>query len=91
MRYAALIVVVVAVLLTSISFSGRSFASHEHYLLTPGVCVEDIASGQTSKDEGEGGYHAYHDHIHRWQPGTVAFDNENNPVSLDKGSCPAPR
>jgi hypothetical protein len=38
LRYAALIVVV-AVLLTSIAFSSRAFASHEHYLLTPSLVL----------------------------------------------------
>ena len=65
-----------------------AFASHEHYLLTPGTCVEDVASGQTDKGSGEGGYQQFHDNVHKGQPGLEAFENENNPVSVDKGSCP---
>ncbi len=63
-------------------------ASHEHYLLTPGTCVTDIASGQTSKAPGEEGYHRFHSNVHKGQPGLAAFTNPNNPVSVDKGTCP---
>jgi hypothetical protein len=65
-----------------------AFASHEHYLLTPGTCVEDVASGQTAKEPGEGGYHKLHDNVHKGQPGLVAFEKANNLVSMDKGYCP---
>ena len=87
-RRVASILAVVAMITTTI-FSAPAFASHPHYLLTPGTCVEDMASGQTSKDEGEGGYHKFHDNVHKGQPGTAAFENPNNPVYVDKGSCPA--
>lgn len=86
-RRLALILAVVAVTVTAI-FSAPAFASHQHYLLTPGTCVEDVASGQTSKGEGEGGYHKFHDNVHKGQPGMAAFENSNNPVGVDKGSCP---
>jgi hypothetical protein len=66
-----------------------ALADHEHHLLPPGTCVEDVASGQTAKGPGEGGYHAFHDNVHKGQPGTAAFENPNNPVSVDKGTCPA--
>ena len=71
---------------------GTALACHEHTLTTPGTVVEDIASGQTSKEEGEGGYHAFHVHVHKGVPGDNtggigansdgAFQNENNPVSV---------
>ncbi len=66
-----------------------AFASHEHYLVTPGTCVGDIASGQTSKGPGEGGYHKFHENVHKGQPGLVAFENPNNQVYVDKGTCPS--
>ncbi len=72
----------------SISVASPASASHQHYLLTPGTCVEDIASGQTSKEMGEGGGHKFHENFHKGQPGMVAFNNPNNPVSVDKGTCP---
>ncbi len=89
MRRIALVFVVAAMMAASMVFSASAFASHEHYLLTRGTCVEDVGSGQTSKEPGEGGYHKFHDNVHKGQPGMVAFEKENNPVSVDKGSCPA--
>ena len=55
-----------------------AFANHEHYLETLCTCVEDVASGQTDKGSGEGGYHKLHDNMHKGQPGLEAFENENN-------------
>ncbi len=66
-----------------------AFASHEHYLVTPGTCVGDIASGQTSRGPGEDGYHKFHENVHKGQPGLVAFENPNNQVYVDKGTCPS--
>jgi hypothetical protein len=73
-------------LLTAIAIpalgSGSAFACHEHALITPGHTVENIATGQTSKQEGEGGYHQFHVHVHKGVPGVDAFENPNNPVSV---------
>lgn len=49
-----------AVLLIGLTLAGMVFANHPHYLQTPGTRVDDIAHGQTSKDEGESGYHQFH-------------------------------
>ena len=87
-RCIVLVVAVVAVMAASLAFSGSAFASHEHYLLTPGTCVEDVARGQTAKGTGEGGYHRFHDNVHKGQPGMGAFMNANNPVGVEKGPCP---
>ncbi len=89
MRRIALVFAVAAMMTASMAFSASAFASHPHYLSTPGNCVEGVAHGQTSKGPGEGGYHKFHDNVHKGQPGMVAFEKENNPVSVDKGSCPA--
>ncbi len=68
---------------------GPAFAAHEHHLETPGTWVEDIASGQTRKSENEPGGHKFHENVHTGTPGTKAFENGNNPVSVGKGeSCP---
>ena len=83
-RYVVLIVAVLAVMASSLTFSGRAFASHEHYLVTPGTCVGDIASGQTENGPGEGGYHKFHENVHLGTPGMMAFENENNPVAVYK-------
>ena len=88
MRRIILLFAVAAIMVASVAFSAPAFASHEHYLATPGTCVEDVAGGQTEKAEGEGGYHKFHDNVHKGQPGMEAFANPNNPVSVDKGSCP---
>jgi hypothetical protein len=89
MRRSVLVIAVVTTMVVSAFLSApAAFASHEHYLLTPGTCVEDVASGQTSKGEGEGGYHKFHDNVHKGQPGMAAFGNPNNPVYVDRDSCP---
>jgi hypothetical protein len=67
---------------------GSVKAEHEHYIVTPGACVEDIARGQTSKGPGEGGFHRFHLNVHQGQPGTEAFANPNSPVEVGKGLCP---
>lgn len=89
MRRIVLSVTVAVVMAAMMALSGPAFASHEHYLSTPGTCVEDVASGQTEKGEGEGGYHKFHENVHKGQPGTEAFENPHNPTSVDKGTCPA--
>ncbi|MDP9369537.1 MAG: hypothetical protein M3Q03_14880 [Chloroflexota bacterium] len=33
----------------TVTGGGSALAGHDHYLVTPGTCVEDIASGQTSQ------------------------------------------
>ena len=89
MRRIVLVFVVAAMMAVSMAFSASAFADHEHYLSTPGTCVEDVARGQTAKDEDDPGGHKFHDNVHKGQPGTEAFENENNPVYVDKESCPA--
>ena len=60
-----------------------ALAAHDHYLVTPGTCIEDIASGQTSQTSG-GGAHQFHDNVHLGTPGMEAFANPDNPVSIGK-------
>lgn len=60
-----------------------AFASHDHYLQTPGTCIEGIAHGQTSIDKGEGGYHQFHEQVHLGTPGKVAFQKTGK-VFVDK-------
>jgi hypothetical protein len=71
-----------------IGFAGPTLAAHEHWLQTPGTCVDDIAQGQTSKDPSEPGGHQFHEQVHLGQPGAMAFANAANPVSVGKGTCP---
>ena len=75
-----------AVLLVGLSLATVGLASHAHYLQTPGTCVDDIASGQTSKGPAEGGFHQFHHHVHLGTPGTFAFKQAAQ-VSVGKGTC----
>jgi hypothetical protein len=47
---------------------GAAMAGHEHFLVTPGTCVENIARGQTAQTDG-GGFHRFHVNVHTGQPG----------------------
>ncbi len=67
----------------TVAGGGSALAGHDHYLVTPGTCIEDIASGQTSQTAG-GGSHQFHDHVHLGTPGMEAFANPDNPVSVYK-------
>ena len=89
MKRIVLVFVVAAMMAASMAFSASAFAIHPHYLSTPGTCVEDVASGQTAKDEDQPGGHKFHDNVHKGAPGTEAFEKENNPVFVDRDSCPA--
>ena len=94
MKRIVLLIAVAAIASAMLSISApAAFASHDHYLVTPGTCVEDIASGQTEKGPDEGGYHKYHENVHLGTPGMMAFENENNPVAVYKAGtgpgCPA--
>ena len=84
MKRLVLLVVVALATATMMALAGPAFASHDHYLVTPGTCVGDIAKGQTAKGPGEGGYHKYHENVHLGTPGMQAFENENNPVAVYK-------
>ena len=89
MKRMVLLFTVAAVMAAAMVVSALpAFASHQHYLSTPGTCVEGVASGQTSKEPGEPGYHKFHENVHTGTPGTHAFANERNPVSVGKDSCP---
>ena len=47
-----------------------ALAEHEHFLVNPGTCVEDIGNGQTAiADASQGGYHRFHNNVHIGQPG----------------------
>ncbi len=69
MRWKA-VVLAVAV---SLAMAAPAFAEHPHSFQTPGNCVENIGRGQTAKAPGEPGYHQFHSHVHKGQPGMVAF------------------
>jgi hypothetical protein len=80
--------IVLAALVAAVAFSAPASASHQHWLQTPAGCKEDVASGQTRKEEGEPGGHKFHYNVHTGTPGTHAFSQEQNPVSVGRDSCP---
>src|SRR5688500_17951632 len=85
--YRLLRAVLITVLASFVLFAGQAAAEHEHWIQTPGTCVENVARGQTAKAESEPGGHQFHYQVHLGQPGSTAFGN--TPVSVGKGTtCP---
>ena len=75
------IVAAAGIALLVLSNASAAFAAHEHFLVTPGTCVEDIGSGQTSiSDSLHGGYHQFHDNVHTGQPGGSALQTNTGTV-----------
>lgn len=72
----------------ALALAAPASASHTHWIWTPAGCKEDVASGQTRKDESHPGGHKFHDNVHTGTPGTRAFANERNAVSVGRDSCP---
>lgn len=68
--------------------AGPAFAEHPHRLELPnGNCADrggaGFGTGQTHGDAG-----AFHDRVHTGTPGTFAFAQPNNPVSVvGGGTC----
>lgn len=59
---------------------------HEHVLTTPGG-THVIAQGLCN-EEAHMGFLEFHHEVHRGVPGTDAFNNPNNPVSISTTGCP---
>jgi len=91
------VMLLAALMSVMMALTGPAFAGHAHYLDTQrGTCVEDVARGQTRiSDEDHGGYHRFHENVHKGTsedpatPGEFAFAQDSNPVSVNKGTCPA--
>ena len=67
--------------------AGPAFAGHKHYLQTPGTCVVDIASGQTSQTDG-GGFHRFHNNVHLGAGEAFASGGQVSIGKSDTGACP---
>lgn len=71
--------------------TGVASATHDHFLVTPGTCVENIARGQTAipyvEGENDGG-HKFHFKVHvaLGGPGGPLNNEGVSPVILDKTS-----
>ena len=87
MRATARVAGILVALVVFMAFAVPAFAGHAHWLSTPGTCLSDIGSGQTSQTDGAGA-HRLHANVHLGTPGTSAFGN--TPVSVGKegiGGC----
>ena len=82
------VLVPLGVLVAALAFAAPALPSHQHWMETPAGCREDVASGETRKREGEPGGHKFHENVHAGKPGTFAFEQERNPVSVGRDSCP---
>lgn len=63
-------------------------ASHAHYIVTPAGCVEDVASGQTSKSADAPGGHVFHAKVHArsGSNGTTLADLTGDRVTVYKAA-----
>ncbi len=73
--------------------AGPAHATHPHHLDTPGACVDRSGAGfgigqVHGGNTGDPGDTTFHERIHKGTPGTFAFQQENNPVSVAGGLCP---
>lgn len=69
------------------SIAGRPAQGHDHFLVTPGTCVENIARGQTAiAPDQNGGHHRFHVNVHQAVGGADGPLNKNgvSPVIVDK-------
>lgn len=52
--------------------AGPAMAAHDHYVTTPNGNCHQVAEGQTGIDDpSNGGYHRYHDNVHKGAADTV--------------------
>ncbi|WP_066305048.1 hypothetical protein [Bacillus sp. FJAT-29814] len=67
-----------------------AFAAHEHYLVTPGKTICNIAKGQTSiADPNHGGYHKFHENVHISDGSPSIANGKTSNVLVFKGECPS--
>lgn len=84
MRRIMLLFTVALVMAAMMALAGPAFANHQHYLLTPsGQCVNDVASGQTSRSATEPGGHVFHENVHLGASGKAA-------IEVGVAPCPTP-
>ena len=71
---------------------GVAGATHPHHLDTPGGCTDrngkGFGTGQSHGDNtADPGDTTFHERVHKGEPGTHAFEQENNPVAVSGGYC----
>lgn len=69
-------------------FGGTVLAAHDHHIVNEisGTCATINVSHQDHSGEAPG--KKFHGGLHTGVPGTVAFANPNNPLSVAGGACP---
>ena len=88
MRTTARLAAVIISLLLTMALAGPAVAGHKHWLQTPGTCVTDVASGQTSQVDG-GGFHQFHNNVHIGTAGAALAATGNITIGKsDTGACP---
>ncbi len=58
-----------------------AFAEHPHLIDTPGTCVDRAGKG-FGTGESHDDFTGFHNRVHMGTPGTHAFVQPNNPVSI---------
>ncbi len=89
--------VAVAVVSGAVTFSaGSAYAGHDHFVVTPNGNCHQVARGQTAiNNSAHGGYHQYHDHVHRDATGGTTgapfgLGDGHSVVVVYKDDCSAP-
>lgn len=62
-------------------------AEHPHVIMTPGTCVDRAGTGFGTGEQHDDT--SFHERVHMGAPGTFAFTQEHNPVSI-KGRTVCP-
>jgi hypothetical protein len=94
-RLAVAVVAATAVLAMSVGSAsahvGPFVPPHQHVLSNPGTILTEsfLTIGPDGcATGGVGAFQNFHYNIHVGEPGTGAFPNDNNPVSIRPAGCP---
>lgn len=87
MRNGSIKALVAAGILGGVTLTGgAAWAEHAHFIETPAGCHQ-LGQGQTSIDDPDhGGYHRYHDNVHKG--GFNVLGNGHSQVTVQKAGCP---
>lgn len=84
------IVVAVLSMVLGVVTAGPAFATHDHFVRTPNGNCHQVAQGQTAKGPGDGGYHKYHDNVHKGAAAVPSgfLGHGNSGVHVGLTPCP---
>lgn len=71
----------------SASMVGPAFAEHPHHLDLPNENCADAGGQGFGTDQSHDDDTAFHNRVHKGTPGTHAFEQPNNPVSVAGERC----